>query len=516
MSIQGVSSSESNESSESVLRAAAVAVATPMLLIFGVEPAEAIRFKYPVLLQVTHNTTGDVQYPRIRSERPEAITFTSTGDVLGPGTATVSREIYHWEFSSNLLQRITNSGAGESYDHTRPTDTTQTSRPEYVTFVSTADLDPFADNSDGNPEIFLWEKTSGTIRQITDTLPPVVNSKPFTSDSGRCIVFESTGDMSDNTGSYDPVSNPPTGFTNADGSQEVFYVELDVNAVPEPGSYTQLTDGPIGTTSSEPYVGGYYYPRQCNIVAFASDHPQTVDAPAGVHLYNFKRISAEVRPLAARQVPFAGNLPPAGDYFTPSISSASNFARGPFILFSTAADVLNNASTRMNVFRYRVFHPMMTQYTDLDAGDAVAPVISDGGRWIAFESNGEILLEDREDAGPYNADGNWEIFRLRGLRRVQQITQTTGCENTQATILDKGVTLAFRSTCDLIPGLNPAGVPQVFLYMQVVPGDPLATAAACQVANGCCNEANGCYNVLEGRKYPVSKPDCLSRPGGCS
>lgn len=502
-------------SSESLFRAAAVAPVLLVPLLFAVEPAEAIRFKYPVLFQVTHNTTGDVQVPRLRSERPEAITFMSTGDVLGPGTATASHEIYHWEFSSGLLQRITESGAFESYDHTRPTDTTQTSRPEYVAFVSTADLDPFADNSDGNPEIFLWEKVSGRMRQITDTQPPVVNAKPFASDSGRCIVFTSTGDISDNDGSYDSFSNPPTGYSNADGSQEVFYVELDVSAVPEVGSWTQLSNGPVGTSSSEPYVGGYYYPRQCNIIAFQSDHPQIPDAPAGLQMYNFKRISGEVRLLAARQVPLPGNLPPDGDYFTPSISSASNFARGPFIMFTTAADVLNNGSTNLNVFRYRVFHPMMTQYTDLDVGSAVAPVISDGGRWIAFESDGEILLHDREDAGPYNADGNWEIFRLRGLRRVQQITQTAGCENTQATILDKGVTLTFRSTCDLIPGLNPAGVPQVFLYMQVTPDNPLATAAACQVGDGCCNEANGCYNVLEGRKYRVSKPNCLARPSGC-
>jgi hypothetical protein len=502
-------------SSAPLSRVAMVAVAALVLVGLGAEPARAIRFKHPVLMQVTFNTVGDVQRPRLRSERPEAITFLSTGDVLGPGTATAASEIYHWERSSGLLQRITTSVNGVSYDHTRPTDTTQTSRPEYVAFVSTADLDPFGNNADGNPEIFVWEKLSGRIRQITDTLAPVVNAKPFASDSGKCIVFTSTGDLNDNDGSYDGGSNPPTGFTNTDGSQEVFYVELDVNVEPQRGSYTQLTSGPAGSTSDEPYVGGYYYPRQCNIVAFSSDYPQTGNALGGTQLYNFKRISADVRPLAARQVPYPSNLPPAGDYFTPSISSASNFARGPFIMFSTTADVLNNGSSRMNIFRYRVFHPMMTQYTDLDAGEAIAPVISDGGRWIAFESNGEILSRDHETPGPYNPDGNWEIFRLRGLRRVQQITQTTGCENSQATILDKGVTLAFRSTCDLIEGLNPAGMPQVFLYMQVPSGDPLATAAACKMTAGCCNEANGCYNTLEGRKFRVSKPNCLARPGGC-
>ena len=80
----------------------------------------------------------------------------------------------------------------------------------------------------------------------------------------------------------------------------------------------------------------------------------------------------------------------------------------------------------------------------------LAPAISDGGRWIAFESNGEILKRSKAGEGPFNADGNWEIFRLRGNRRVQQITETAGCDNTQASILDKGVSLAFRSTCDLI------------------------------------------------------------------
>jgi hypothetical protein len=488
---------------------------TALLVAFDATRADAIRFKNQVLLQVTFNTTGDVQGPKLRSERPEAIAFVSTGDVLGPGTETPGREVYHFELSNRLIQRITNSGSGESYAATRPTDTTQTSRPEVVTFVSTADLDPFVDNSDGNPEIFVWEKVSGRIRQITNTQPPVVNGTPFTSDSGRCIVFTSTGDLNDNDGSYNDSGNPPTNFQNADGSQEVFYVQLSTALVTEPGSWTQLTNGPPGTTSGDPLVGGYYYPRQCNIAAFTSDHPQAASALAGTQVYNFKRISGETRLLQARDVYQPGNIPPVGDYVTPSISSASNFARGPFIVFSTAADLWNNASNRMNIFRYRVFHPIMTQYTDLADGDALSPVISDGGRWIAFESNGEILRETKTANGPFNADGNWEIFRTRGTRRVQQITNTVGCENGQASILDKGVTLAFRSTCDLIPGLNPAGVPQVFLYLQVPNGDPLATTSACQVSNGCCNVANGCFEVLEGPKTKMSKRDCL-RKGSCN
>lgn len=478
-------------------------------------PADAIRFKEPVLIQVTFNTEGDVQGPKLRSERPEAITFTSTGDVLGPGSATAGREIYHWELSSRLMQRITSSGAGESYDVTRPTDTTQTTRAEIAAFVSTADLDPLADNSDGNPEIFIWEKVSGAIRQITHTQPPVVNAVPYASDSGRCIVFTSTGDLNDNDGTFNDSGNPPTGFSNADGSQEVFYVQLDTSARVEPGSTTQLTDGPPGSVSASPVVGGYYYPRQCNIAAFTSDYPQSPDANAGTQIYNFKRISGERRNLSAREVFHPNNLPPAGEYLTPNISSASNFARGPFIVFSTAVDLWNNGSSRLNVFRYRVFRPLLIQYTDLDEGDTISPVVSDGGRWIAFESNGELLARTKTSHGPFNEDGNSEIFRVQGTRKIQQITDTTACENGQASILDKGVTVAFRSTCDLIPGSNPAGLPQVFLYLQMPKGDPLATTEVCKVSEGCCNVANGCYTMLAGRARPVGKRDCLSRPRPC-
>jgi hypothetical protein len=201
---------------------------------------------------------------------------------------------------------------------------------------------------------------------------------------------------------------------------------------------------------------------------------------------------------------------------TPNISSASNFARGPFIVFSTAVDLHNNGSNRLNVFRYRVFRPLLVQYTDLDQGDTISPVVSDGGRWIAFESNGELLDRTKTADGPFNADGNWEIFRVQGTRKIQQITDTVGCESGQASILDKGVTLAFRSTCDLVPGSNPAGVPQVFLYLQVPKGDVLSTASACKVSEGCCNVANGCYTMLAGRKHKVAKRNCLGSPRACN
>jgi len=103
---------------------------------------------------------------------------------------------------------------------------------------------------------------------------------------------------------------------------------------------------------------------------------------------------------------------------------------------------------------------------------------------------------------------------MKGRRKVMQLTRTQNCSNTQASIEDTGVSIAFRSTCDLVPGSNPNLQPQVFLYTQVRPDDPLA-ATGCLVADGCCNEANGCFGLIEGKTVKASKKNCINKASGC-
>ena len=146
-----------------------------------------------------------------------------------------------------------------------------------------------------------------------------------------------------------------------------------------------------------------------------------------------------------------------------------------------------------------------------------AIVISDGGGYIAFQSNGEQVHRAKFGGEPpFNADGNNEIFRLRGRRKVWQLTDTTGCQNTVPSLRDDGTAITFRSTCNLIPGKNPNNRPQVFLYKEVFSDHPLA-GAGCQVAQGCCNEANGCYQPIFGRKHSTRPKDCIAKPrSGCN
>jgi hypothetical protein len=249
-----------------------------------------------------------------------------------------------------------------------------------------------------------------------------------------------------------------------------------------------------------------------------SDYDQTGGGLIGTNIFIYDRSSTLTTPMETREVPW-GIQP--GNYLYPNISSASPFARGPFVVFQTTADVWRNGSTGDEVFRYRVFHPRMTQYTDLMQGSVERPVVSDGGGYITFQSTGEILDPRRHakkgENPPFNADGNYEIFRLKGRRKVWQLTRSTGCSNTLPSGRDDQTAITFRSDCDLIPGGNPNNVPQVFLYREVKRNHPLSTASGCVIAAGCCNEANGCYEPIFGRKPKPRRKQCVDRPkrSGC-
>jgi hypothetical protein len=467
----------------------------------------------PVLQQITNLTTGTIVDPRIRSQGGESIVFTSDGDVTGP--APGHNEIYFYDVNTAAMTRLTTTAGGESRDASRATDTVGAGdRPEQVTFVSTGDLDPAVGNADGNPEIFIWRKDTNTFHQLTNTPAGVINQEPFASDSGKCVVFASTGNFDNNTG-QDPAM-PATNHTNVDGSLEIFQFNLlsSVN-YPADGFFTQVSDGPAGTESTRPVVGGYIFQRQCQTTAYMSDYDQTGDGSTGINIFEFDRDSAKTVMMLSGEVPWA--IQP-GNYLYPHISVASPFARGPFIVFQTDADHWRNGSDGWEMFRFRAFHPRMTQYTDYLTGSVERPVVSDGGGYIAFQSNGEILFNDRRarlgGEAPFNDDGNYEIFRLRGRRRAWQITRSEGCNNDLVSMRDDGTAIVFRSDCDLIPGHNLSGQQQVFLYREVKGDDPLA-GAGCLLANGCCNEANGCYQPIYGEKPQTRSKGCLDKAKGC-
>jgi len=458
--------------------------------------ARAARPKIPVLVQVTNNTEGAVETPHVNSERGNSIVFVSTGDVLGPGSATSAREIYFYDAETRTTTRVTDSGAGESYEPTRLVDEKHSPRMPIASFISTADLVPSVGNADGNPELFAWIQETGEFIQFTNTTAPVVNAEPYASDSAKCIVFRSSADLDNNDGSDD--RNPGAGFSNADGSNEVFNLWFE-NSDYTGEVITQVSDGPAGTTSSNPKVGGFWFTRQCRSSAYQSDHDQIGNGSTGTHIYNYTKTSGRVEQLSQ---------PGDGTNINPAMSGASPFARGPFVVWESTMDMIGNGPSVRDIYRFRLFKPELIQYTN-DELPSVAPTVSDGGGIVAFTSEAELIDPRRRVKGggvaPFNDDGNSEVFRLKGVRQIWQITQSQGCTNDQVTMRDNGRALAFRSDCDLLPGGNPGGVPQIFHFFEVHRNDPLSTAAGCTEAEGCCNIANGCYQQVFGRKEKLNR-----------
>ena len=86
------------------------------------------------------------------------------------------------------------------------------------------------------------------------------------------------------------------------------------------------------------------------------------------------------------------------------------------------------------------------------------PAISDNGRYVVFESSGNLL------GG--NADGNTEIYRFdRALDGLLQVTLTAGCQNRTPTVGNLGDHIAFSTDCDdLTGGFNADGNREVVVW----------------------------------------------------
>jgi hypothetical protein len=510
------------DSGNGVLAAAAAGLMTATAEVAQAAPG------YTVMRQLTNLTTGTIESVKVRSQNADHIAFVSTGDVMGPGTQTTERQIYLWKEQpdgSGVISRVTNQPGCESYDIARPTDTVVSDRPEVIAFVSTCDFDASVGNADGNPEIFLYQTDLGLFHQITNTVAPIVNAEPYTSDSGRCLVFTSNGDLDDNDPGHpfhDPAHVGP-GFSNPDGSREIFlYGKLDFSPqYPYATVFTQLSNGPAGTTSSHPVINGYYFPRQCQTTAFQSDHDQVGQGLTGQGIYIYKMPKNALEPITATEIPMGF---PDGIYRSPNISAASPFARGPHIVFESEPDLWRNESSGTNIFNWRDFHPRMSQFTNIGAGFEVKdPEVGDGGGVMSMHSNGELLHPEHAartgELPPFNPDGNHEVFMLEGRRTVLQITQTSGCSNRHTSLSDDGSRMAFLSDCALLDNGNPGGVTQIYMRQLERHDHPLLVPGACEEADGCCissRKLTTCaWHALKGRKLKFPRPNCVDKPKGC-
>ncbi len=101
--------------------------------------------------------------------------------------------------------------------------------------------------------------------------------------------------------------------------------------------------------------------------------------------------------------------------------------------------------------------------TTMVGGHAGSPSLTSNGRFVTFESAGDLT-----PGSPGNADGNIEVFRWdRSTSTMVQVTDTIGCDNLHPTVSrnNQGRRIAFHTDCtDLAPGFNADGNREVVIW----------------------------------------------------
>jgi hypothetical protein len=137
----------------------------------------------PTTSQITSTLPSDfVDHPRL-SQNAARLVFASNADLVPPGNADHSVELFLSDQSSGTSQLTSALGAGfigfPSSDSSAVT----------VLFQSNRDLVP-PQNPDGNSEIFVWRSLGG-LTQLTNTLSTNHNTNPTSSLSGSIFAYES-------------------------------------------------------------------------------------------------------------------------------------------------------------------------------------------------------------------------------------------------------------------------------------------------------------------------------------
>ncbi len=178
-------------------------------------------------------STGQSASPAISSDGMR-ITFTSNANLSGTN-ADGSYEIYLFDTATDSFTQITDGDVSASARPSLNSDGTRIT----LDFAG----DPLGTNSDGNGEVFVFDTTTSSFVQITDTTSSYSNHSPAISADGTRIAFTSDADFLG---------------TNADGSDELYLYD-GVAA-----SFAQITDAEVSSTSTALSADG-------TRIVFASD-----------------------------------------------------------------------------------------------------------------------------------------------------------------------------------------------------------------------------------------------------
>jgi len=321
------------------------------------------------------------------------ITFTTNTAKPQPGTATVSPSAV----DDNRFAALNDDGS-------------------FVAFVSSRNLPAVngGSNADLNPEIYIYNRITGTFSQVTATTNPtnssvsqVWSANPSFSASGTRLSFISSADTQ--------LAGGAAEADNAKGNGEVYFADFNGAAV---SNVTRVTRTPIDSRGSSVVLSpGARLSRDGNLILFEStadiQSSGTVNGDirdtSAIYLYTIaggaftqitQRPAADAPDLSLRFPAFTG------DGSTIVFASLLNFRTDGQIAASTTEGL--NPNRRVQIFAVPVSAP--TAFTRLTNSPSASlsglqPFPSNTTRRLAFSfSSGEF--------GGGNADNSSEVFYL--------------------------------------------------------------------------------------------------------
>ncbi len=304
--------------------------------------------------------------------RGRFLVIQSRGDLTpgAPGNADGSWELFLLDRDDLSLSQITSSAGDSRYAGLSPDGA-------FIAVESTGDLVPTGPgNADGSLEVFLYDTRTGTLGQVTASA----------GDTG----FAGFGPRSRRAAVVSRQDLTPGAPGNADGSREVWILDL------RRGGLTQLT----ASSGDSDFAG--FEPRKGKWAAILSTgdltpgRPGNPDGSRELYFARLRKNPARTRLFQAT----SGDADVTRVRFGP---------RGRWVAFSSTADLVagGNPDGSAEVFLERARRrPRPAQVTDSTA-DSHPGGFAPDARTLLIESRGDL-----DPAGPGNADGSLEIYRV--------------------------------------------------------------------------------------------------------
>lgn len=364
--------------------------------------------------QLSFGSTNNTEKAKL-SDDGKYLVVLSRDDLAGNGKLNSSTDLFLYDVENSNFQQLTQNAAGRHCYNSAIS-----GNGLFAASVCNGNLDPSQPNFDSSNEVYIFDLTANTLKQIGSNIHAGTNVDDISMDhEGSILLFISTDNLESE---------------NTDGSEEVF-------------SY-RLSNQKIRQLSWFNYVS--------NVAQLDID-------------YNGERfvVASRGRPLSGqnnnrRWQIFTGNINSGVDRQITNDSSRDSWqpkisANGKYITFSSQANILSNSSSRYQIYLAEFDGEILKKITNSTSQNSYEPDISADGSKVVFRSQGSF------DGA--NSSSNDEIF----VFDVQQdsTTQLTEInENHNAlypSLSANGTHIAFSGTGDWYLGQNPSRSTQLFL-----------------------------------------------------